>query len=104
MPIEVYEYDKYILLKFYPKDNKYNLFNVEFMTQLIDTLSAINDNKGKRFLIIRGEDNFGTGADIRELIKASNDNEFAITFFTYMREIFHKMLDMNKIVISQVKR
>ncbi|MCH4814260.1 MAG: enoyl-CoA hydratase/isomerase family protein [Saccharolobus sp.] len=104
MPIEVYEYDKYILLKFYQNDNKYNLFNVEFMTQMIDTLSAINDNKGKRFLIIRGEDNFGTGADIRELIKASNDSEFAITFFTYMREIFHKMLDMNKIVISQVKK
>ncbi|AAK40415.1 enoyl-CoA hydratase/isomerase family protein [Saccharolobus solfataricus] len=104
MPIEVYEYDKYILLKFYQADNRYNLFNVEFMTQMIDVLSAINENKGKRFLVIRGEDNFGAGADIRELIKASNDSEFAVTFFTYMREVFHKMLDLNKIVISQVKK
>ncbi|WP_338599497.1 enoyl-CoA hydratase/isomerase family protein [Sulfolobus tengchongensis] len=104
MPIEVYEHDKYILLKFFQPENKYNLFNVKFMTEVIDTLSSINENKNKRFLIIRGEDNFGAGADIRELIRATNDSEFAITFFTYMREIFHKMLDLNKIVISQVKK
>ncbi|BDC00217.1 enoyl-CoA hydratase/isomerase family protein [Saccharolobus caldissimus] len=104
MGIEVEEHEKYFLLKFSPYEEKYNLFNIRFMTEMIDTLSFLSENKSKKFLIIRGEDNFGAGADIKELLKATEDHEFAITFFTYMREIFHKLLDINKIVISQVKK
>ena len=88
MSIEVYDYGKYSLLVFSSKDSKYNLFNMKFMTEMIDVLSSLEENKEKKFLVIRGEDNFGAGADIRELLKASNDSEFAITFFKYMKLIF----------------
>ncbi|MEM0164900.1 MAG: enoyl-CoA hydratase/isomerase family protein [Saccharolobus sp.] len=104
MSIEVYDYGKYFLLVFSSKDSKYNLFNMKFMTEMIDALSSLEENREKKFLIIRGEDNFGAGADIRELLKASNDSEFAITFFKYMKLIFYKLMDINKIIISQVKK
>ncbi len=102
--IEVEEYNGYYLLKFYPKDQKYNLFNIDFMTQFIDILHNLSYDKTRKFLILRGEDNFGAGADLKELLRATTSNEFALTFFNYMREIYHLLMDINKIVISQVKK
>ncbi len=90
---------KYSVIKF-STGGKYNLFNIKFMTDMIDALSELENERTSRYLIIQGEGNFGTGADIGELKKANDDLEFARTFFSYMRQIYEKILQIPKIVIA----
>lgn len=83
--------------------SKYNVMNVKFMTEFLDVLSEIEKDKGRRYLIVKGQNNFGTGADIRELNIASKDREFAVSFFTYMKDIYMRLINLEKITIAQVE-
>ncbi|WP_149564911.1 enoyl-CoA hydratase/isomerase family protein [Sulfuracidifex tepidarius] len=99
MVVKLESYGNYSVLKF-NTGGKYNLFNIKFMTDMIDVLSNVEEDRISRFLIIEGEGNFGTGADITELKKANDDLEFARTFFNYMRQIYEKIMTVPKIVIA----
>jgi enoyl-CoA hydratase/carnithine racemase len=95
--------DNFILLTF-NTGTKYNVFNVKFMTELLDTLSEIEKEKKYRFIVFKGENgNFGSGADIRELNRASIDREFASSFFNYMKDLYLKLINIDKITIAQVE-
>ncbi|WP_054836599.1 enoyl-CoA hydratase/isomerase family protein [Metallosphaera hakonensis] len=83
---------------------KYNVFDSRFMLGIIDTLSEVEKIREPHFLVIRGENgNFGAGADIKELLKASSDKEYAKVFFGHMRDLFVKMLTVNKVTIGLVE-
>ncbi|AWR96465.1 enoyl-CoA hydratase/isomerase family protein [Acidianus sulfidivorans JP7] len=102
----------YIRVEFSRKDiakmiintnTKYNVMNIKFMTEFLDTLTEIEKEKKYKFLIIKGENNFGSGADIKELNIASKDREYAISFFNYMKEIYNRLINLDKITIAQVE-
>lgn len=84
-------------------DIKYNVMNVKFMTEFLDTLTEVEKEKQYRFLIIKGNKNFGAGADIRELNTAAKDREFAVAFFNYMKDIYSRLVSIDKITIAQVE-
>ncbi|ARM74947.1 enoyl-CoA hydratase/isomerase family protein [Acidianus manzaensis] len=84
-------------------NTKYNVMNIKFMTEFLDTLADIEKEKNCRFLIIKGQTNFGSGADIKELNIASKDREFAVSFFNYMKEIYNRLINLDKITIAQVE-
>lgn len=85
------------------EEGKYNLVDVKFMHQFIDTLRALEREKRIRFVIIRGKGNFGAGADIRELKKASEDIEYATNFFHTMYEMFRVLFNFPKLIIANVE-
>lgn len=81
----------------------YNVMNIKFMTEFLDVLSQIEKEKNYRFIIIKGDKNFGIGADMKELNVATKDREFAVSFFTYMKDIYSRLINMDKIIIGQVE-
>ncbi|AWR93537.1 enoyl-CoA hydratase/isomerase family protein [Acidianus brierleyi] len=102
MYVNLEDHNNYCVISF-NTGGKYNLVNIKFMIEFLDTLAEIEKNRSYRFIMIHGENgNFGAGADIRELLKASEDKEFAISFFNYMKAMYQKLLNINKITIAQV--
>jgi methylglutaconyl-CoA hydratase len=102
MYVNLEDHGSYVIISF-NTGTKYNLVNMKFMVELLDTLSYVEKNRSYRFIIIRGDNgNFGAGADIKELLKASEDKEFAISFFNYMKSMYQKLININKITIAQV--
>ncbi|BFH73683.1 enoyl-CoA hydratase/isomerase family protein [Sulfurisphaera javensis] len=85
------------------EEGKYNLVNINFMHSLIDSLRLLDKDKEIRFVIIRGIKNFGAGADIGELRKASENREYATSFFSTMFEMFRTLLNFSKVLISNVE-
>lgn len=82
---------------------RYNLVNMKFMQEFIDTLDVISREPKVRFLVIKGErDNFGAGADINELRNASAQREYAQSFFGLMKEMFNRLMNYNKVLIGYV--
>jgi Enoyl-CoA hydratase/carnithine racemase len=93
----------YLLLTF-NTGGKYNVFNSRFMLDMIDALGEVEKIRDPHYLVIRGENgNFGSGADIRELSKASQDKEFAKVFFGHMYDLFVKLMQVNKVTIALVE-
>ncbi|MBB5252795.1 enoyl-CoA hydratase/isomerase family protein [Sulfurisphaera ohwakuensis] len=85
------------------EEGKYNLVDIKFMHNLIDSLRMLDSNKEVRFVIIRGINNFGAGADIGELRRASDNREYATNFFSTMFEMFRTLLNLSKITIANVE-
>ncbi|MUN28811.1 enoyl-CoA hydratase/isomerase family protein [Sulfuracidifex metallicus] len=98
MVVKLESYGPYSVIKF-NSGTKYNLFNIKFMTDMIDTLSNLEEDRSSRYVLVQGEGNFGAGADITELKRANDDLEFARTFFNYMRQIYEKIISIQKIFI-----
>ncbi|QKR00361.1 enoyl-CoA hydratase/isomerase family protein [Metallosphaera tengchongensis] len=93
----------YLLLSF-NTEGKYNVFNSRFMIDMIDALDKVEKVRDVHYLVVRGENgNFGSGADIRELLKASTDKEYAKVFFGHMKDLFVKMMSINKVTIGLVE-
>ncbi|MEM3323684.1 MAG: enoyl-CoA hydratase/isomerase family protein [Metallosphaera sp.] len=103
MSVELEKRRGYLYLSF-NTGGKYNTFNNKFMLDMLDTLSEIEKIRDPHFLVIRGSNgNFGAGADIRELLKASNDKEYAKVFFGHMRDLFVKLMSINKVTVGLVE-
>ena len=85
------------------EEGKYNLINMKFMHDFIDTLRALEKERRIRFVILRGEENFGAGVDIKELKKASEDREYAINFFSTMYEMYRTLFNFPKLIIANVE-
>ncbi|MCG3108328.1 3-hydroxypropionyl-coenzyme A dehydratase [Metallosphaera sp. J1] len=93
----------YLLLTF-NTGGKYNVFTTRFMIEMIDSLSEIEKIRDPHYLVIRGENgNFGAGADVKELLKANGDKEYARVYFGHMKDLFVKMLSLNKVTIGLVE-
>jgi len=84
-------------------EGKYNLVDIKFMHQFIDTLKELEKAKGIRFVIIRGKENFGAGADIKDLRRANEDRDYAINFFHTMSEMFRVLFNFPKPLIANVE-
>ena len=85
------------------EEGKYNLIDMKFMHDFIDTLRALEKERRIRFIILRGEGNFGAGADIKELKRASEDREYATNFFSTMHEMFMTLFNFPKPIIANVE-
>jgi len=85
------------------EEGKYNLVDMKFMHNFIDTLRALQKEKKIRFVILRGKGNFGAGADIKELRKATDDREHTINFFSAMYEMFRTLFNFPKPIIANVE-
>jgi len=85
------------------EEGKYNLVDMKFMHNFIDTLRALEKEREIRFVILRGKGNFGAGADIKELKKATEDREHARNFFSTMYEMFRTLFNFPKPIIANVE-
>jgi len=85
------------------EEGKYNLVDMKFMHNFIDTLRALEKEKKIRFVILRGKGNFGAGADIKELRKATEDRGHATNFFSTMHEMFRTLFNFSKPIIANVE-
>lgn len=85
------------------EEGKYNLVNVKFMHNFIDILRQVDREKSIRFVILRGQGNFGAGADIKELRQAVENREHATNFFNVMYEMFRTIFNFSKPIIANVE-
>lgn len=90
-----------ILMK--SEQGKFNLVDLDFMHEIIDTLRKLEKDKEVRFVIIKGIGNFGAGADINELRRANETREYAQTFFSTMLEMFRTFFTFPKVIIANVE-
>lgn len=103
MYVNLEERGKYAIIKFNTQ-TRYNLVNERFMLEMIEVLEKVNKMKSLRFVIFKGENgNFGAGADIKELMKASGDLSYARSFFNEMRSMYLNIMNLEKPTIAQVE-
>lgn len=92
-----------VKIVFSNKEGKYNLVDLKFMHDFIDTLKKLDREKKIRYVIIKGDKNFGAGADIAELKRASENREYASTFFSTMFEMYRTLFTFGKPIIANVE-
>ncbi|WP_253823099.1 enoyl-CoA hydratase/isomerase family protein [Acidianus sp. RZ1] len=85
-------------------ESKFNMWDVKTMKELLDFLGDVEKRREIKYVLFNGNNgNFGSGADIRELNVASKDREFASSFFGYMKDIYLKLISLDKITIGAVE-
>ncbi|BCU66592.1 enoyl-CoA hydratase [Sulfolobales archaeon HS-7] len=84
--------------------NQYNLLTLKFMIELNDLIQDLNKKKHLKFIILRGSDNFGAGADFQELYKYLGLKDENMKFFYAMRRLYVSMLELQKITISVIDK
>lgn len=92
------------LMATYNTGGKFNTFTSAFMSELIEVLSIAKKERNVRFLVIRGKDNFGTGADIKELYGSIRSRAGMEKYFGLMRSLYTNILEFDKVLISVVDK
>ncbi|MCY0860171.1 MAG: enoyl-CoA hydratase/isomerase family protein [Sulfolobaceae archaeon] len=98
--IEVKEERDYITITFNLKSEKY-FYNLDFLLQLLDTLSYIESLNKYKFAIFKSDgESFGRGIGIAELLNANRSRERASSLARYLYEIYKRLIELNKLKIA----
>ncbi|MEM0374460.1 MAG: enoyl-CoA hydratase/isomerase family protein [Sulfolobaceae archaeon] len=102
MRISVKKNPPLTILSFIPTQ-KYNVLDKNSIIELIDKLDNIYKDDSK-YLVIQSESNdFGAGIDYGELLRATQDKEYAVTLVNLLKELYYKFANSPKITIAVVR-